>query len=100
MAPVIEQVVRSDRTVIGNAIYEMMITDLTDKVKDITAPVLVIAADGGFQTRIRAQIETIPTHEMIVLPRARHFVMFDDPTGYFQAIDSFLAAHPPQPAPG
>ncbi|MEO7731653.1 MAG: alpha/beta hydrolase [Kofleriaceae bacterium] len=96
MAPVIEQVVRSDRAVIGNAIYEMMITDLTDKVKEITAPVLVIAADGGYQTRIRAQIETIPAHEMIVLPHAHHFVMFDDPAGYFKAIDRFLAAHPPE----
>jgi N-formylmaleamate deformylase len=96
MAPVIEQVVRSDRTVIGNAIYEMMTTDLTDKVKEITAPVLVIAADGGYQTRIRTQIETIPAHEMIVLPHAHHFVMYDDPAGYFKAIDAFLAAHPPE----
>ena len=28
---------------LGDAIYEMMTTDLTDRVKDITAPVLVIA---------------------------------------------------------
>lgn len=95
MAPVIEQVVRSDRAAIGNAIYEMMTTDLTDKVKEITAPVLVIAADGGYQTRIRNQIETIPAHEMIVLPHAHHFVMYDDPAGYFKAFDAFLAAHPP-----
>jgi pimeloyl-ACP methyl ester carboxylesterase len=94
MAPVIDQVIRSDRRAIGDAIFEMVTTDLTDHVKDITAPVLVIAADGGYQTRIRAQIETIPDHEMIVLPRTRHFVMYDDPDGYFKAIDKFLDEHP------
>jgi N-formylmaleamate deformylase len=94
MAPVVEAVVRSDRRAIGEAIYEMVTTDLTDKVKEITAPVLVIAADGYFQTRIRSQIETIPDHEMIVLPRAGHFVMYDDPRGFFKAVDKFLEDHP------
>jgi N-formylmaleamate deformylase len=95
MAAVIEAVTRSDRRAIGNAIYEMVTTDLTDHVKDITAPVLIIAADGGHQQRIRAQVETIPDHQMIVLPRTHHFVMYDDPDGFFKAIDRFLDAHPP-----
>jgi len=94
MGPVVEAVIRSDRRAIGDAIFEMVTTDLTDKVKDITAPVLVIAADGGFQQRIRAQIETIPDHEMIVLPRTRHFVMYDDPEGFYKAVDKFLDDHP------
>jgi len=95
LAPVIEAVTRSDRRAIGDAIYEMVTTDLTDRVNDITAPVLVIAADGSYQTRIRTQIETIPDHTMIVLPRTRHFVMVDDPEGFFKAIDRFLVEHPP-----
>jgi N-formylmaleamate deformylase len=99
MAPVIEAVTRSDRRAIGNAIFEMVTTDLTDHVKDITAPVLIIAADGGLQGRIRAQIATIPDHEMIVLPRTRHFVMYDDPDGFFKAIDRFLEQHPAKPDP-
>jgi N-formylmaleamate deformylase len=94
MEPVIAQVTRSDRRAIGDAVYEMITTDLTDHVKEITAPVLVIAADGGYQQRIRAQIETIPDHEMIVLPRTRHFVIYDDPDGFFKAIDKFLDDHP------
>jgi N-formylmaleamate deformylase len=97
MEPVIAAVTRSDRRAIGNAIFEMVTTDLTDRVKDITAPVLVIAADGGYQQRIRAQIETIPDHEMVVLPRTRHFVMYDDPAGFFKLIDKFLGAHPSKP---
>jgi N-formylmaleamate deformylase len=94
MAPVADAVVRSDRRAIGDAIYEMMTTDLTDKVKDITAPVLVIAADGGFQGRIRTQIETIPDHAMIVVPHSRHFVWYDEPDGFFKAVDRFLDEHP------
>jgi pimeloyl-ACP methyl ester carboxylesterase len=96
MAPVIDAVTRSNRRAIGDAIFEMVTTDLTDHVKEITAPVLIIAADGGLQQRIRSQIETIPDHEMIVLPRTRHFVMYDDPAGFFKAIDRFLDDHPPR----
>src|SRR6185503_6993530 len=98
MAPVIEAVTRSDRRAIGNAIYEMMTTDLTDRVKDIIAPVLVVAADGRYQYRIRAQVATIPDHQMIVLPRTHHFVMWDDPETFFKLVDKFLQDHPP-PAP-
>jgi pimeloyl-ACP methyl ester carboxylesterase len=96
MEPVIAAVTRSDRRAIGDAIFEMVTTNLTEHVKEITAPVLVIAADGGYQTRIRAQIETIPDHEMIVLPHTRHFVMYDDPERFFKAIDKFLEDHPPR----
>ena len=96
MQPVIEQVTRSDRRSIGNAIFEMVTTDLTDHVKDMASPVLIIAADGGLQQRIRAQIETIPDHEMIVLRGTHHFVMYDDPKGFFRAIDKFLEDHPPR----
>jgi pimeloyl-ACP methyl ester carboxylesterase len=94
METILEAVVQSDPRAIGDAIYEMIATDLTDKVKEITAPLLVVAADGGFQTRIRNQIETIPDHEMIVIPHAHHFVMYDDPDAFYKAIDKFLADHP------
>ena len=94
MEPVLAGVVKSDRVAIGNAVYEMMTTDLTDKVDEITAPVLIVAADGGLQQRIRDQVAPIPKHEFIVLPKAKHFVMFDDPTGFFRTIDKFLADHP------
>jgi N-formylmaleamate deformylase len=94
IVPVIEAVTRSNRRAIGDAIYEMMTTDLTDHVKDITAPVLVIAADGAFQHRIRSQIETIPDHEMVVVRGAHHFVMFDDPEAFGKLVTKFLADHP------
>ena len=94
MEAVMPAVAQSDPRSIGDAIYEMIATDLTDHVKEITAPVLVIAADGAFQARIKAQIETIPDHEMVVLPHTHHFVMYDDPENFFKTIDKFLEDHP------
>jgi len=86
----------SDRRTIGDAIFEMMRTDLTDRMPEIRAPVLFVLADGGLQQRIRKQVEGVPDKEIVVVPRARHFVMIDDPKRFFEAIDTFLEAHPPK----
>lgn len=84
----------SDRRTIGDAIYEMMITDLTARMPEIRAPVLFVLADGGLQQRIRKQIEGVRAKEIVVVPKARHFVMIDDPKRFFDAVDAFLEAHP------
>ncbi|MBA2542665.1 MAG: alpha/beta hydrolase, partial [Deltaproteobacteria bacterium] len=94
MESVLQKVAKSDRRAFADAIYEMVTTDLTEQVNEIKSPVLILAADGGFQKRIRGQVETIPDHEMIVLKGTKHFVMFDDPAAYKKAIDSFLEDHP------
>jgi N-formylmaleamate deformylase len=87
---------QSDRRTIGDAIYEMVLTDLTDRMPAIRAPVLFVLADGAFQQRIRKQVEGVRTKEIVVVPKARHFVMIDDPRRFFDAIDAFLEAHPPK----
>jgi N-formylmaleamate deformylase len=94
MASVIQKVAKSDRRAFADAIYEMVTTDLTAQVHEIKSPVLILAADGGFQKRIRGQVESIPDHEMIVLKGAKHFLMFDDPAEYKKQIDKFLEDHP------
>ncbi len=88
---------RSDRRTIGDAIYEMMITDLTGRMSEIRAPVLFVLADGAFQHRIRKQVEAVRDKEIVVVPRARHFVMIDAPKRFFEEIDAFLEANPPVP---
>jgi pimeloyl-ACP methyl ester carboxylesterase len=95
MQPMIAKVAQSDQRAFADAIYELVSTDLTEQVSEIKAPVLILAADGGFQRRIRSQVQTIPDHEMIVLPKTGHFMMYDDPDAFFGAIDKFLEAHPP-----
>lgn len=94
MAHTVEAVAKSDRFAMGDAIYENSTTDLRAKVARITAPLLVVLADGGQQQQIRAQVDVIPDHKVVVLPHTKHFVMFDDPAGFFRTVDAFLAAHP------
>lgn len=93
MKPIIDLIVKSDRRAIGDAIFEMMQTNLTKDVANIVAPVLIVAADGGYRHRIKAQTEVIPDHEMVVLPGTGHFVMWDDPTAFFRVVDRFLDEH-------
>jgi pimeloyl-ACP methyl ester carboxylesterase len=83
---------KSDRRTIGEAIYEMIVTDLRDDVAAIRSPVLFVLADGIYQRRIRTQIGRIRNKRIVVIPRARHFVMIDAPERFFAAIDNFLAA--------
>ena len=70
-----------------------MTTDLRDKVAEIAAPVLVVLADGGLQDRIKGQVAPIPHHEIVVLKNTHHFLMYDDPEGFYRAVDKFLAKH-------
>jgi N-formylmaleamate deformylase len=94
MEPIIELVAKSDRQTIGDSIYEMVRTDLRDKMVDITKPVLLVLADGGYQSTYKELAQPIPHHEVVVIPKTKHFVMFDDPPGWFAALDKFLADHP------
>jgi pimeloyl-ACP methyl ester carboxylesterase len=93
LAPFMDAVAQSDRRALGDAIYEVITTDLRDDVSKIRAPVLVVLADGGLQQMIKAQVASIPDHEVKVIPHAHHFVMLDDPKGFFKVVDAFLDAH-------
>lgn len=93
MEPVVAKILLSDRRTFGEAIYEMVATDLRRDVKEIVAPVLVVAADGGLQHRIKQQAAAIPDHRVVVLPRTKHFVMWDDPEGFFRVFERFLDDH-------
>ena len=93
LATILDDVAKSDRKTLGDAVYELMTTDLRDRIAEIKAPVLVVLADGGLQDRIKGQVAPIPHHEIIVLKNTHHFLMYDDPEGFYRAIDKFLAKH-------
>lgn len=88
--PVIADVVRSDRRAFADAFVELFATDLRGDLPRISARVLVVLADGPYQDKIREQVAPVRAHEVVVLPRTRHFVMFDDPGGFYRAVDAFL----------
>ncbi|MBC7976299.1 MAG: hypothetical protein H7138_15110, partial [Myxococcales bacterium] len=94
LAPLLDDVAKSEGRAIGDAIYEQYAVDLRPQLREIRSPVLVVLADGGLQDRMRAHARTVPDHRVVVIPGAKHFVMLDEPARFHAAIDSFLAEHP------
>ncbi len=91
IAPFIDLIAKSDRQTIGDAIYELVKTDITQSVSSITAPVLLVLADGGLQARYRKQAADIDHVEVVVLPKTGHFVMLDDPDAFVRTLSAFIA---------
>lgn len=94
LAPIVAEALRSDPRTVGDATYELCAIDLRPDAAKLTAPVLAILADGPYQRMIRAQLASVPDHEVVVVPHTRHFVMLDEPRAFFTALDAFLTAHP------
>jgi len=93
LAPIAAKAAKSDRKALGDAIYEMMITNLTGEMDKIESPVLLVLADGYFKTRIQKQVTAIRDKEVVILPTG-HFIMLDDPKAFYRAVDDFLDEHP------
>lgn len=90
----------SDPSTIGQAVAEMMTTDLRETVAAIRTPVLLVAAAEFARTpeqreAVRAsyarQIARVPEGRVVLAERARHFVMLDDPAFLFGLMDGVLA---------
>jgi N-formylmaleamate deformylase len=90
----------STPTMVGQAMAEMLTTDLRPVVSAIRAPVLLIAAGGAAPTpdaratiraQYAAQIAGVPRHDVLVAERAYHFIMLDDPAFFHSTLDAFLA---------
>jgi pimeloyl-ACP methyl ester carboxylesterase len=89
LAPFFDAIAKSDRQTIGDSIYELVTTDVRDQLPAIKAPVLLVLADGSFQNAYRAMVRQIPDHEVVVIPKTRHFVMIDDPAGFTRVLHEF-----------
>lgn len=89
LAPFAAKAAKSNRKALGDAIFEMMQTNLTPDMDKIESPVLLVLADGYFKTRIQKQVEKIKDKEVVILPTG-HFVMLDDPKAFYAKIDEFL----------
>jgi N-formylmaleamate deformylase len=93
LAPFLDDIAKSDRGALGDAIYELYTTDVRDQLPSIHVPVLAVLADGTEQDSFRRQAERVPQHTVVVVPSAGHFVMIDEPEQFDTAIDQFLASH-------
>jgi pimeloyl-ACP methyl ester carboxylesterase len=93
-------VAASDPATTGRATYELLVTDLRKDVSAITAPVLLVgaeapASDAAARARLQAayeaQVAAVPRHTVVMVDRARHFIMFDEPDALWSTMDTFLA---------
>ena len=93
----------SDPGTVGRAMAEMLTTDLRDDVARIHSPALLIgaakdAAGADALARLtkayEAQVARAPHASVLMARQARHFIMLDDPTFLFAAIDAFLDGKP------
>jgi len=93
---------KSDPKAVGQAIFELMTTDIRTSVEAITAPTVMLAAGGLIKDKAKAndvmkkyekQIKKIKNHKLIMASNARHFIMLDDPDLLYKQIDT-VAPYP------
>jgi N-formylmaleamate deformylase len=90
---------KSDPKAVALAMYELMTIDLRNDVARIKTPVLLIGSGGSAispemkknaQATYEAQVAKVPKHTVLIADKANHFIMLDDPTFLFSAMDDFL----------
>ena len=85
---VLQMASESSPTAAGQAIYELLTTDLRSEVHRITSPVLLMGAAGALSSDAerdaakvlyQQQISTIDQAKLVFNQQARHFIMLDQP---------------------
>jgi pimeloyl-ACP methyl ester carboxylesterase len=104
VATALESARRSDPAFVGQAVYDLMTTDLRDQMNKIRVPVLMIGAAKAFaddpkrlavvRDAYERQIAAVPDHKLEMDTNALHFIMMDDPGYLLSAIDRFLTEGP------
>jgi N-formylmaleamate deformylase len=99
-ADLVEASTKSDPKTSADAMYFLMTTDMRPDLAKIKAPILVIAADAdgqmprdAIEATWNAQLQAIPSHELIVVEHSKHFVMQDQPDVFYATLDAYLAKH-------
>lgn len=97
---------QSDGRATGQAIYELMTTDLRGEAANIRSDVLLVAAAKGaasipdrleaVQKAYEAQVARVPHHQVVAATRALHFVMWDDAQFLHATMDAFLGRTVPR----
>ena len=82
---------RSDPASVGQALYEIMTTDLRAEVAALEVPSILVIGDGVDQAAATRQFKGADPWRMFVMGKTRHFVMLDAPERLFEAMEKFLA---------
>jgi pimeloyl-ACP methyl ester carboxylesterase len=91
--------IASDRTVMTNAMYEDLITDLRPQLAGIKTPTTLLypfdaAAVGSDSSKIdtiyTSAYSTMPNLKIHRIDDSRHFIMYDQPAAFDKAVQAFL----------
>lgn len=90
---------RSDKATVAQALYELALNDLRPDLARITCPATVILAGTSAsalpsspEASAKNQYTALPGANVMVFEGARHFVMYDEPEKFREALDAALAA--------
>ena len=87
----------SDRATFAGAIHALMTTDIRDQLSEIATPTTVIAASNAFVPRSRVEAlysnayANLPDVEIAIVEDSFHFIMFDQPEAFGEALEAALA---------
>ena len=86
----------SDRATIAQATFELMTTDLRNKIKNISIPMLILGSWYGLknygiskenvETQFKEQFSNAQNCKIKIAATAKHFIMLDDPNWVINSI--------------
>ncbi len=90
----------SSKETIAQAMYELMTTDLRDKVSTIKIPTLVLgswygAKDYGItkdmvKKTFESQFQNAPFRNIQIADKAKHFIMWDESSWFYERVKAFI----------
>jgi len=89
----------SDRRTVGEAMYDILATDLRPQLPQVKTPTLVLgtwiaykdyAPEAAIEGTFKQQYAGLAGAKIEMAQTARHFIMYDDPTWMFERMDAFL----------
>ena len=93
---------KSDGATVGQAMSELLSSDYRPELGKIKSPILVMGALAGLlqfaprevlEQNYKSQFANAPQTRFEFFDKARHFIMIDDPAGFYAALDKELAGH-------
>ncbi len=92
---------KSDRATVTEAMHELLTRDYRPELGQIKCPILVMGALAQIsqyapietlEANYKNQFTNAPQTRFIFFDKAKHFIMVDDPVGFYAALDKELAA--------
>jgi pimeloyl-ACP methyl ester carboxylesterase len=88
----------SDRRTVGDAVHELVVTDLRPELSRITAPVTVLYVHppnvqlppDQFDASMAGLYAGAPNARLVRIDDSRHFIQWDQPARFLAEIDTFM----------